>query len=164
MSNRSRFLVGSAALVIWASGLIVPYWFPSVGYAAKPSGEENVIVTNTSSNPVPVIVQGGPGSSTKTLVELVGPSVPSSNTALYTVPAGHRLILTDIFIQCSDSWTQIYRDSTVVSRVLREGAVATHSYQSGIEFWEGTTVGIGGLNGPCPGQSFYELRGYLEPL
>jgi len=65
VSDRNRFLVGSAALVILASGLIAPYWFPSVGYAAKPSGEENVIVTNTSSNPVPVIVQGGLGSSTE---------------------------------------------------------------------------------------------------
>lgn len=164
MSHRNKFLVGSVAFAILASGLIAPYWFPSVGYAAKPSGEENVIVTNTSSNPVPVIVQGGPGSSTKTLFELVGPTVPSSITVLYTVPAGQRLILTDIFIQCSDTWTQIYRDSTVVSRVLRDAAVATHSYQSGIEFREGTAVGIGGQTGPCPGQSFYELRGYLEPL
>ena len=120
MSNSNRFLVGSVALVILVSGVIAPYWFPSEGYAAKPASEENVTVTNTSSNPEPVIVQGGPGSSTKTLVEIVGAFVSSSLTALYTVPTGHRLILTDIIIQCAALWTDIYRDSTVVSRVSRD--------------------------------------------
>jgi hypothetical protein len=164
MSNSNKFLVGSVALVIWASGVIAPYCFPSVGYAAQPPSVNNVIVTNAPSNPVPVIVQGGPGSSTKTLIELVGPSVPSSVTALYTVPAGQRLILTDIIISCDFVFTVIYRDSTVVSRVSRGNSlVPMHSYQSGIEFREGTAVGIG-TPGACTGQSFYELRGYLEPL
>ena len=161
MSNRNRFLVGSAALVILASGLIAPYWFPSVGYAAKPSDGENVIVTNTPSNPVPVIVQGGLGSSTKTLVEFVATGLPISLSAIYTVPAGQRLILTDLFTECGaigGNLMFLYRNDTQVARIS-----FARSYQSGIEFREGTVVGIATASF-CGSGSFYELRGYLEPL
>lgn len=136
MSNTNRFLLGSVALVIWACGFIAPYWFPTVGYAAKSSGE------------------------VRTLAEIVGTGIPSSNTALYKVPAGHRLILTDVNFQ-SCGLVNIYRNDTVVSRSNTPNE-PMRSYQSGIAFGEGSTVGIADLSS-CGGQEFYELRGYLEP-
>lgn len=163
VSNRSRFLVGSAALVILASGLIAPDSFVSVVYAEKDkrSSVDNVTITNTSSNPVPVIVQGGPGSSTKTLVELVFTGLPSSLTPIYTVPAGQRLILTDLFTECGaigGNLMFLYRNDTQVARISFD-----RNYQSGIEFREGTVVGIA-TKSFCGSGSFYELRGYMEPL
>lgn len=163
MSNSNRFLVGGAALVIWASAVIAPYWFPSDGYAANPSSEEeeSEAVTDTPSNPGPVVGQGGAGSSTKTLVEIVGPNVPRSYTSTYTVPAGHRLILTDIIFN-SCGLTDIYQNGTVVSQIdSNPTTMPMRRTQTGIEFGEGHIVGVGKKDA---GPALFELRGYLEPL
>ena len=163
MSNRNKFLVGSVAFAILASGLIAPDSFVSIVYAEKDkrSSVDNVTITNTPSNPVPVIVQGGLGSSTKTLVEFVATGLPISLSAIYTVPAGQRLILTDLFTECGaigGNLMFLYRNDTQVARIS-----FARSYQSGIEFREGTVVGIATASF-CGSGSFYELRGYLEPL
>ena len=144
MSNRSRFLVGSVALAIWASGLIAPDFLVSVGQAAKPSSG---------------------GTTSRTLVEIVGTDVPLSKTVVYTVPVGQRLVLTDTFF-AGCQVVEIYRDDLTVSRGFFSGGTAERSYQSGIGFEQGQNIGVaaGILGYGCSGPGFYELRGYLEAL
>lgn len=89
MSNRNRFLVGSVALALWVSGFIVPDFFLSAVQTAKPSS----------------------GSSARTLVEIISRSVAVAYVAVYTVPAGHHLVLTDvIFSGTCGNTGNIYRD------------------------------------------------------
>jgi len=149
-------------LMIWVSGLVVPEFFVSQGQAAPASSVQNVTVTNTPSNPVPVIIQGAPSSSARTLVEIVTPDVTASNLVVYTVPAGHRLVLTDVIVTAGGGTGLIYRDSSLISKT-QFGVQYTfaHSYQSGIEYGEGHTVSVGTSPG---GVIFFELRGYLEAL
>lgn len=160
MSNKNRFLVGSVTLVILVSGFIAPDFFVGTVYADKPSSVSNVIVTNTTSNPVPVIIQGAAGSSARTLVEIVSPNVAVSNLVVYTVPAGQRLVITDVIVGSDWGIGYIYRDTSLISKI-QFGVAYTfaHSYQSGIEFLAGQTVGVGSAAGPG---LFFELRGYQE--
>lgn len=147
-------------LMIWVSGLVVPEFFVSQGQAAPASSVQNVTVTNTPSNPVPVIIQGAAGSSARTLVEIVSPNVAVSNLVVYTVPAGQRLVITDVIVGSDWGIGYIYRDTSLISKI-QFGVAYTfaHSYQSGIEFLAGQTVGVGSAAGPG---LFFELRGYQE--
>lgn len=81
--------MGSVALALWVSGFIVPDFSLSAIQAAKPS----------------------PGSSARTLVEIISPSVTVAYVAVYPVPAGHHLVLTDvIFSRTCGNTGNIYRD------------------------------------------------------
>ena len=146
MSSRNRFWVRSVALVILVSGLIAPDFFVSAVYAGKPSSG---------------------GTTSRTLVEIVGTDVPLSKTVVYTVPVGQRLVLTDTFF-AGCQVVEIYRDDVTVSRSFFSGGTAVRSYQSGIEFEQGQKIGVaaGILGHVCfeIGFQFYELRGYLEAL
>ena len=144
MSSRNRFWVRSVALVILVSGLIAPDFFVSAVYAGKPSSG---------------------GTTSRTLVEIVGTDVPLSKTVVYTVPVGQRLVLTDTFF-AGCQVVEIYRDDLTVSRGFFSGGTAERSYQSGIGFEQGQNIGVaaGILGYGCSGPGFYELRGYLEAL
>jgi hypothetical protein len=102
--------------------------------------------------------------STMSSVEIVSPSVTVPDLPVYTVPAGHRLIITDVLTSSNCSPRHIYRDASEVSQHRNNvGNTVNHTYQSGIEFREGQTVRAG-VDAGCGFPAFFELRGYLEPL
>jgi len=126
----------------------------------------DVNVTNDETNPVPVTVQNGDNNgSEKKLVEIVALDVPPQTTlAVYTVPSGMRLVITDVLINGPGSGhpMEILRDGTIVSRQFLGGTTYFHhSYVSGIEFLENVIVSV--KNGQDLGddhESNWELRGY----
>ena len=143
MNNRNRILVGSMALMIWASGLIAPDFFVNTIYAEKPP--------SGGTTPAP------------TLVEIVGVGITLTPTVVYTVPTGKRFVLKDINVLCGPTY-DLHRDTTLVTRSVLATPPPVH-YESGIAFEAGTTVKISARpgNGGCnPDDQFYELRGFLE--
>lgn len=129
----------------------------------------DVNITNDGNNPVPVtVLNGNNGAAEKELVEIIQLDVPSDTTIdIYTVPAGKKLLITDVIVHHGDSrFMEIHRNGTVVSRFRLTTTSTTtfgHSYISGIEFQEGDILsvrnGAGGAN-----QNGFELRGYLTDV
>jgi hypothetical protein len=108
-----------------------------------------------------------PVASGRTPVEIVMTlSSPSPAVAVYTVPPGKQLTITDVIIAAGSGGTaSIYRNGTGVSRVTLGGTATStyeHSYVSGIVFEETQIVSIDNLGGGSGGSVHYELRGFLE--
>lgn len=100
------------------------------------------------------------------VVELIENLVDNlTSVSVYTVPAGRRLVITDILISNGNS------SSVVAQYLLRDGAAATiyitvparstfsHTFATGIEFQAGEVVSV--RNGQSSGKTDFYLRGYL---
>jgi hypothetical protein len=143
---------------------------------ADQMGTWNVGITNDTSNPVPVVVQGGSGNGQeKELVEIaerVGNS--EGFKSVYTVPTGKQLIIKDVTISaislnCSPA---IARPGDSQPKVIVQvslpilsvhsghpiGATFTKTYEAGIKFDQEETLS---LKANCVNDAFFELRGYL---
>jgi len=161
MTKRNLFLIATCLTV----GL-------SLGGVAKAQTIKDVNVTNDTPNPVPVVIQNGTNTpQVKELVEIVvldfNNSVfnPQPPLDVYTVPAGKRLVITDVIIGGTSGPHTIFRDGTIVSRVNMAKTVPqyNHSYVSGIEFQENQIVSIQAQ----PTNQYlsdYELRGYQTDI
>lgn len=102
----------------------------------------------------------------KEAVEIIENAVGTLMTeTVYTVPAGKRLIVTDVTISNGNAVV------TGSQRILRNGAAATayftvsaestfsHTFATGIEFEAGDEVRV--RNGTSSGETHFYLRGYL---
>ena len=128
----------------------------------------DVNVTNDENNPVPVtVLNGNNGAAEKELKEFVQLDIPLDSTfGLFTVPAGKKLLITDIIVHSiAGALMQILRNGTVVSRFwIQDAGTGTfgHSYNSGIEFQDGDILGI--RVGIAATDNGFELRGYLTDV
>lgn len=169
MQCSNRFVLRVDNMLVW----FLAFWFlgGAEAFAAK---DKEVTINNTASNPVPVIIQSGAGSLSKTLVEILRFNLNSTNTAVYTVPTAHRLVITDVIVNhnftqgrtCFLAAAHLYRNGSEASLIYPpcgyQSGGYRQGYQSGIQFLEGQVVAIG--NDPMPYGLDWELRGYLEPL
>lgn len=150
------------ASVLGACVLVIPFVSLQDVWADK--GPDNVIVTNTTANPVPVVIQGGTAHQRQS-VEIVTTLANNTTVAVYTVATGKTLTITDVIMSANASanFGFINRNGATVSRVYVNGNYTStyeHSYVSGIGFTESQTVSIG--TGNIGGPMNFELRGFLE--
>ena len=80
---RALLAVILRASVLAACVLVIP--FVSLPHAWAVKGADQVIVTNTAANPVPVVIQGGTGPQRES-VEIVTQTSNGATINVYTVP------------------------------------------------------------------------------
>ena len=100
------------------------------------------------------------------MLDFVHNSATQPPLDVYTVPAGKRLVITDVIIGGTSGPYTIFRDGTIVSRVNMRNTVPqyNHSYVSGIEFQENQIVSIQAKSDFPDNLSDYELRGYQTDI
>jgi hypothetical protein len=168
MDKLKNYLLPTACLVILVGALtLIGGPLVQQGQAVPP--DRDVTVVNTSTNPVPVVVQNGNTNGTiSELVVFVTANVDGGTRVdLFTVPLGQRLVITDVIVAAfgrTAENTRIIRDGVVISSFNVSSSTNDtyeHSYVSGIVFRAGETLGIIGGAGATTN---WELRGFSETL
>jgi len=168
MDKLKNYLLATGCLVVLAGALTL--MGPAVLQGREGPRPKDVNVVNTPENPVPVVVQNGDmNGTTRQLVDFFEPAVTlGTRIDLFTVPAGQRLLITDVIISALGAAVvnaRILRDGVVISRLnvpTAPNGTYEHSYISGIVFREDETLGI--IGGEGGSTSNWELRGFLETL
>ncbi len=184
MEKFKQYLLATVCLVIFISAATLLYPVPITGappafiqgdvtvtntpldVAGSQSGTWNVGITNDDTNPVPVTVQNG-ATNDSNVIEITAAPTNKTPTVVFTVPNGQRVVITDVVIIGGGTGggccPAIQRNSVDIARVSTQpDRKYQQTYRSGIEFNQGDTVGVVGLNNV--GEVFFELRGVQTSL